>query len=119
MSTSSSVGFDGVSKKNIFVFGPDGRLPGVEVAAVDERAVDAEARAQRLDDVAARAEQRAGRDDVIAGLHVRQDRGGDGGHAGRRGAAFLGAFEQPHALLEHGDGRIAEAANTGSRDLRS
>ena len=36
--------------------------------------------------------------------------GVDGGHAGRRGARFLGALEQPHALLEHGDGRIAEAA---------
>ena len=34
----------------------------------------------------------------------------DRGHAGGGGARGLGAFEQGHALLEHGDRRVAEAA---------
>ena len=117
MSTSSSVGLAGVSKKNALGVGPHGALPGVDVAAVDQRGGDAEARAQRLDDVAAGAEQRARGDDVIAGLEEAQQRGGDGRHAGGGGARGLGALQQAHALLEHGDGRIGEAAVDEARVL--
>src|SRR5690606_12669542 len=78
---------------------------------------DAEARTQGLDDVAAGAEHGAGGDDVIAGLQEREQAGGDGGHAGCGGATYLGAFEQAHALLEHGDGRVAEARILEARVL--
>ncbi len=45
---------------------------------------------------------------MIAGLELTEHRGGDRGHAARRGARRFGAFEQRHALFEHGDGRIGE-----------
>ena len=82
----------------------------VEVRAVDKRRGDAEARQQFLYDIAARAEQRLGRDDMVAGLQLAHQRGGDRRHAGRGGARSLGAFEFGHAALEHRDGRIGEAA---------
>ncbi len=90
--------------------GPYGLLPGVQIAAIDERRGDAVAGGQCLDDIAAGAEQSTRRDDMIAGLDVGHYCRVDGGHAARRGTRFLGALQQPHALFEHGDGRIAEAA---------
>ena len=63
--------------------------------------LDAVARQQRLDHVAAGAEQRPRGDDVVAGLDLAQQGGGDGGHAGRGGAGVLGAFQRAHPLLEH------------------
>ena len=77
--------------------------------ALDQRRGDAEARQQFLDDIEARAEQRPGRDDVIAGLELAHQRGGDRRHAARGGARRLGAFEQRHAALEHRHRRIGEA----------
>ena len=90
--------------------GPHRRLPGVEIAAIDQRGLDAEAGQKILDDIAAAAEQRSGRDHVIAGLEVAEHRRGDRRHAGRRAARRFGAFEQAHALLEHGHGGIGVAA---------
>ena len=83
--------------------------PLAEVGAVDQRRGDAVARQQLLDDVAARAEQRLRRDDVVAGLEVAEEDGGDRRHAARRRPRGPGAFEKPHALLEHGDGRVGVA----------
>ena len=74
--------------------GPDRRFPGVEIAPVDQRGLDAVARQQILDDIAAAAEQRARRDHMIAGLQMAEQRSGDGGHAARgaaRGVARLPA----------------------------
>ena len=90
--------------------GPDRLLPSLEVAPVDQRGLDAVARQQILDDVAAAAEQSAGRDDVIAGLQMAQQRRGDGGHAARRAARGIGAFQRAHARLEHGHGGVGVAA---------
>ena len=110
MSTSSSTGLVGVSKKKARVLGLHRRFPGGEVAPVDQRRLDAVARQQILDDVAAAAEQRARRDHMIAGLEMAKQRRGDGGHAARRAARGVGAFERAHARLEHGDGRVGVAA---------
>jgi hypothetical protein len=84
-------------------------LPLLEVAAVDELAGDAVFRQQLVDDVVARAEQLARRHDAVAGLEQRQQREEHCRHAGRGGAAGLGALEGGDAVLEHGDRRIAEA----------
>ena len=46
---------------------------------------------------------------MVAGLQVAEKRSRHRRHAARHGAARLGAFEQAHALLEHGDGRIGVA----------
>ena len=84
--------------------------PGLGVAAIDQGELDAEARTQDFDDVAARAEHGAGGDDVIAGVQFGQDRRRDGGHAGGRDTHIFRAFHQTQALFEHGDGGIGEAA---------
>ena len=78
--------------------------PSISVEAMPKRGTEV------LHHVAAGAEQRARRHDVIAGLEEAQQRGGDRRHAGGRGARGLRAFQQPHALLEHGDRRIGVAA---------
>ncbi len=79
------------------------------VAPIDQRRGHAQARHQVLDDVAAAAEQRAGRDDMVAGAHLAHHRIGDRRHAGGEGARRLGAFEQRHAVLEHVERRVREA----------
>src|SRR6516162_1350903 len=87
-----------------------GALPGGNVAAVDERRGNAEARTKVLHDVAARAKQRACGHDVVAGLEKAEQRCGDRGHARRRGPRRASALQQTHALLEHGDGGVGVAA---------
>ena len=47
---------------------------------------------------------------MIARPQLPHQGGGDRGHARCGGPRRFGAFEQGHALFEHGDGRIAEAA---------
>ena len=64
---------------------------------------------QVVHDVVARAEELARRDDAVAGLEQRQQREEHRRHAGRGGAAGLGALERGQPVLEHRDGRIAEA----------
>ena len=88
---------------------PDRRPPGGEIGAVHERGGDAEARQQLGDDVAARAEQGAGRDHVVARPQLPHQRGGHGRHAAGGGTRRFGAFEGGDAALEHGHGRIGEA----------
>ena len=102
------MGLAGVSKKNARV-GLHGALPGCGVAAVDQRAGDAEARTQLLRHVQARAEHGARRHNVIAGLEEAQQRGRHRRHPRGRGAGRLRPFQQAHALLEHADGGIGEA----------
>jgi len=79
----------------------DGCLPLIEIAAVDQSHGDAEAWAERLDDVAAGAEHGAGSDDVVPGVQEREEPASDRGHAGRSGAGYFRAFEEAHTLLEH------------------
>ena len=54
---------------------------------------------------------------MVAGLQVAKQRRGDGGHAARDGERGLRAFEQAHALLEHGDGRVGVARIDEARIL--
>ena len=105
----SSAGLVGVSRKKVLVLRPHRVAPGLEIAAVHQRRSDAEARQIVLDDVAARAEHGLGRDDVVAGFELADQRQRDCGHAGRGGARGFGAFERRHAPLEHVDGRIGKA----------
>ena len=88
---------------------PERRAPLVEVGAVDEADLDAEARQQRLADVEAGAEERAGRDHVVAGLELGEERAVHRRHAGGGGEGVLGALERRHALLEHAHGGVAVA----------
>ena len=96
---------------------PHGGAPLVEVGAVDQRRRHAVARQVVLDDVAAGAEQRLGRDHVIAGLELAGERQRDRGHAGRCCARGLGALERRHARLEHRDRRIGKARVLKARVL--
>ena len=86
----------------------DGGAPGVEVARIDERRLDAEARQRVVEQVVRAAVERARRDDVVARAQQAHDgevqrrlpaRGGDRADA---------AFERGDALLEHGAGRIGD-----------
>ena len=99
----------GCLEKHGLGFRRDGFLPRGEIRAVDERARNAEARTKLLHDIPARAEERLRRDDMIAGTEVAQQRGGNGSHAGCRGACCFRAFEQADALFEHGGRRVREA----------
>ena len=84
--------------------------PLAEVAAVDELGLDAPLRQDLLDDVVAGAEQGIGRHHPVARLHQACDRSEHCGHAAGGGARGFGAFQQRHALLEHRDRWVAEAA---------
>ena len=81
-------------------------LPLVEIVTIDQCGLDSIARQQIFHDVAARAEQRLGCDDVIAGFQRREDRGCDSSHAGCCGSGGFGTFEFDHALFEHRNRRI-------------
>ncbi len=54
-------------------------------------------------------EELAGRHDTVACLEQRQQREEHRRHAGRGRTAGLGTFERSQPVLEHADGRIAEA----------
>ena len=86
------MGLAGVSKKNGLGVGANGLAPGFDVAAVDERRGDAEARTKVLNDVAAGAEHRARGDDMLAGAEAGEHGSGDGGHAGGAGASLVRAL---------------------------
>ena len=47
---------------------------------------------------------------MIAGAKLAHERREDRRHAGRRRLAGVGALDQREAVLEHGDGGVAEAA---------
>ena len=57
----------------------------------------------------ARAEHDLGGHDVIAGVELAHERREDRRHAARRRLAGVRALDQREAILEHGDGGIAEA----------
>ena len=74
MSTTSSVGLVGLSRKNSLVFGRTAFSQLSMSRAIDQRGLDAVSRRQRLDHPAAGAEQGARRDDMVAGPQLAQDR---------------------------------------------
>src|SRR5690606_32567908 len=75
-------------------------LPGGEVGAVDQLALDAVARQQLGDDEVAGAEERTAGDQAVARLQRREERGEDRAHAAGGGVALLGPLQQRQALLE-------------------
>ncbi len=89
--------------------GADRLFPGLVVARVDDGVLDAEAAEHIVDNPAARAEGGPARNDMIAGRKLAEQGRRHRGHAGRLGAAGLGAFEQRDALLQHGSGRVLHA----------
>jgi hypothetical protein len=84
-------------------------LPLRYVMAVDQRMSNAETRQHFLDHVAAGAEHRLRRDDMVARAQRAKKRCRHGGHAAGGGACNRRAFQRGHARLEHRHGRIAEA----------
>ncbi len=98
-------------------FGAHRLRPLIDVAAIDQRAGDAEARQDFLDDVPAGAEHRLGGDDVVAHAQAGQEGRGDRRHAAGGRASHGSAFQRRHALLEHGHGGIAETAILIAVDL--
>ena len=109
MSITSSVGFEIDSRKAALVSGRKAARHWSRSVPSTKRHLDAEARQQRLDDVEARSEQRARRDDVVAGPELAEQRAVHRRHAGRGGEGVLGAFERRHPLLEHPHRRVAVA----------
>ena len=85
------------------------RAPLIGVGAVDQRGLDAELRGKVLDDVQTGAEQRMRRHDPVARLQLAHQRREHRRHAAGRGEAALGALVGCKPVLEHGDGRVAEA----------
>ncbi len=107
-STSSSMGLVGTFAEQHAGIVADGSPPGGEVAPIDKRGGDAEARQNVLDHRAAGAEHRLRRHDVIARFEATQQRGRHRRHAGRGRASILGAFEKRHARLKHTDRGVGE-----------
>ena len=85
------------------------RAPFVGVGAVDQRGFDAELRGEVLDDVQTGAEQRMGRHDPVARLQLAHQSREHRRHAAGGGEAALRTFVSGKPVLEHGDGRVAEA----------
>jgi hypothetical protein len=116
MSSTSRPGLPSVSP-NRSASGPDRRAPRVEVARVDERRRDAEARQRVVEQVVRAAVERARRDDVRARAHQRDDREVQRRLAARRRDRADAALERRDALLEHRVGRVGDARVDVARAL--
>ncbi len=88
------------------------------VARVREAGDDALARQRVREQVVGAAIERAGRDDVVAGLGDRLDRVGDGRHARGQRQRGDAAFERRDALFEHVVGGIHDAGVDVARHLQ-
>ena len=109
MSSTLPAGLPIVSPKNAFVFGADRLPPRVRVVGIDPGQLDAHLAQQVLELVHRAAVERRGRDDVVARLQQREQRGRlRGDPAGERHRAGA-ALEVRHPLLEHRDGRVHDA----------
>ena len=75
MSSTFPAGLPIVSPKNAFVFGADRRLPRVRIVGIDPRQLHVHLAQQVLELVDRPAVERRGRDDVVAGLQQREQRG--------------------------------------------
>ncbi len=96
-------------KKHDLGIGAHGRFPVGHIRAVDDRDFHAIARQDGFDDITTRAEDGAGRDDMIARLYLAENGGGNGGHAGGGGAGVFRAFQRTCALFKHVGGRVGVA----------
>ena len=88
---------------------PDRALHVGRVGRVDEGRLDAERPELRHHQVVRARVDGAGRHDVIAGLHDREDRRRDRRHAARRRHGGLGVLEGRRLALEGRDRRVAPA----------
>ena len=106
MSSTLPAGLPIVSPKNAFVFGRTALPPGVRIVGIDPGQLHVHLAQQVLELVDRPAVQRRGRDDVVARLEQREQRGRlRGDPAGERDRAGA-ALEVRHPLLEHRDGRV-------------
>ena len=109
MSSTLPAGLPIVSPKNALVFGADRLAPRVGIVGIDPRQLHAHLAQQVLELVHRPAVQRRGRDDVVARLEQREQRGRlRGDPAGERHRAGP-ALEVRHPLLEDGDRRVHDA----------
>ncbi len=79
------------------------------VVGIDEHGLDAELPQADIELREAAAVKRTRRDDAVAGLAQGQQRDDLRRQAGGRGDRGTAAFERRHALLEGGNGRVADA----------
>ena len=98
--------------------------PGVEVARVDERRLDAEPGQREIEQVMRPAVERARRDDVRARSHQRDDGEMQRGLPARHGDRTHAVFERANPLLEHrargvGDARVHVARTLHVEQRRS
>ena len=97
--------------------GPHRLFPGADVPAVHQGGGDAEARQDLLHHMQAGAEHRPRRHHMIAGLQADRNTAVTAAMPVAVARPTGGAFQRRHALLEHGDGGIAEAAILIAADL--
>ncbi len=100
-----------------FRVGADRGAPCVDVARLDERGLDAEARQRVVQQIVAAAVERAGGHHVRAGTGQRGDRQMQGGLAAGGGDRADAALQCGDAFLEHRIGRVADAAVDVARAL--
>src|SRR3546814_2887994 len=109
--------FNDTATTEIYTYGHTlSRHDALPISAVDHGRFDPEARAQRIDQPAARPERRLRRDDMVADGKLTQQRRGHRRHAARLYPARLGALDQRDPFLEHLDGRVLEP-RIGHADL--
>ena len=89
---------------------PERALPRVEIGAVHEIGLDAVAGQQLVDHHVAGAEHDSRSHDVVARAKLAHQGREDRRHAGGGRLAGIRALDQCEAVLEHGDGGVAEAA---------
>ncbi len=87
----------------------DRLFPIVEIASVDQRALDTVFGCKRFYHPTAGAKKRAGSNDMVACTQLAHDGGGNGGHAGGKRTGVFRTFQQAHALFEHVIGRACIA----------
>ena len=109
MSSTLPAGLPIVSPKNALVFARTALRHASGSSGIDPRQLDVHLAQQVLELVHRPAVQRRGRDDVVAGLEQREQRGRlRGDPAGERHRADA-ALEVRHPLLEDRDGRVHDA----------
>ena len=108
-SSTSSPGLPRVSPNSEARVRADRGAPGVEVARVDERRLDAEAGQGVGEEVVRAAVERVARDDVRARAEQRAEREVHRRLAARHRDRADPALERGDALLQHGVGRVRDA----------
>jgi hypothetical protein len=97
--------------------GPPRLRPGLGVAGIHRRRLDAEARQYRIHQHPAAAEQCAPRHQMVPGRQLAQQRRRHRRHAARRRTRRLSAFDQRQPLLQHLHGRVLKPAVGHPRPL--